>query len=359
MSNTCFHLTLSPAAFFAGGQGSNWATVVLEDSKGVPAVTSTPITVALVSSDPTALAVPASVTIQGGAFTASAQIQVGEPAGVSVTALASGYLAGTAKATVFGHGGPPVALRVTAIPDVILPGTSVRLVMQALDNRAVPVAFPCGTLVLASSDPGVASVPATEAPACQPGQQDVVVDAGPGVAPGGTAITVAESGMTSADVKLTASGAAPAALAITVAPAAVMFGQGHAGWLVLQPVDAAGQPVSAVGQLRITLAGPKGLVPATAVIQPGENAVAVPLSQVAAGSAAIIQATATGLKAATVDLSTLAARGGRAQSTGVALHIAGLRIPIGWLLAGLVVVMGLLLLVLARSERRLRRRPSD
>jgi hypothetical protein len=346
------NLALSPAGFFSGGRGAGWATVILEDGKGAPAVATSPISVALVSSNPRALAVPATVTVPAGAFSVSAPVQVGAPAAVSVTALASGYLSSTVKTTVFGRGGGPVALKVTAMPDVILPGSRVQFVVQAIDDREVPVPFPCGTLVLASATPDVLSLPRTTTPTCAAGQQAVVVDADPGGAPGTASITVAESGLVSADVKITASGAAPVALSATVAPEAIMFGQSHAGWLVLQPLDSKGQPVSAIGPVTVTLAGPSGLVPQTVTIEPGQNAVAVRLGRLTAGTDAIVQITAPGLGASTVDFAALAGRGAPNQSQGIALHLGSLRIPIGWLLGALLAITGALLLVLLRGDGR-------
>lgn len=356
-SGAQLQLTLSPAAFFTGSQGSAWTTVVLEDAEGAPTVTPAPLTVALVSSAPGALGVPATLTIPAGAFSATAPVRIGNPGGVSVTALASGFRSSTAKATVFGHGGAPALLRVTAMPGAILPGGKVRLVVQAIDARNVPVPFPCGSLEMASSDPGVLAVPSTAVPTCTNGQQAVVIVAQPGGAPGGTDITVAASGVASADVRITASGAAPAALGMTVAPPAVMFGQTHAGWLVLQPLAASGQPIEAVRAITVTLSGPRGLAPVTAVIPAGAVAVAVRLGRLTAGSAAIVSATAPGLRAASVDLSALAGRGAQTQPTGVALRVGALRIPVGWLLAAVLLVMALLVFALLRGEGRHARRP--
>ena len=352
------HLTLAPATFFAGARtAASWATVVLEGAKGAPAVTPAPLRVALVSSDPAALRVPPGLTLPAGSFSATVPVRIGQAGVVSVTALASGYLASTVPTRVFAAGGTPASLRVTAMPDAVLPGSTVRLVVQALDAHQVPVPFPCGTLEVASSDPAVLGVAATAAPMCRTGQQAVVVDTRAGDASGGTHVTVAESGLTSADVQLSATGAAPTSLAATVAPAAVMFGQAHSGWLVVQALDSAGLPVSAVGPIQVTLSGGGGLLPATAMIPPGDSAVAVRMGRIPAGSTAVVTATAPGLRPASVDLAALAGRGATHQAQGLALRLGGLRIPVAWLLALLVVATGLLIVVLMRGGGEHTRRP--
>ena len=351
-------LTVSPATFFRGSAGPAWATAELLNSGGKPEVARSAVTLALISSAPGVLRPPPAITVAAGAYVSTVPLRIGGNGAVTLAALGDGYNPGIVATRVDVAGSAPASLRATLQPGLLLPGTVPRLVLQAVDSRGTPVAFPCGPVFLASNTPSVLDVPTRVTPSCTPASEAVIVDAGPAASSGTTSITVAESGLTPATVTARVAATASAALAASVAPFAFAYGASPEGWLVLQTVGGKGEPEDAVTPVTITLAGGTGAVPARVTLPAGSSTVAVPVTGVSAGQAPIVVAAAAGFRSAPITLTPIArppARGSASGSLIAALTVLGQRIALRWIFLAQVVMaasLGLGLLVSARRRKR-------
>lgn len=349
-------MSIAPLSFFRGGTGPAWVSVVLETAEGTPFPARQPESVDLVSSDPAAMQLPASVTIPSGAYMATVPVHPGANGGATLAALAPGFAAGTVQTSVVPAGDTPAGLRLAAVPPVVLPGTVPHLVAQAVDSQGRPVPYPCGLLLLASANRSVLDVARSAAPACAERQESVSVDAGPAIGAGTAAIAAAQSGLVPATANISVLGAAPGGLVATVAPTALMYGGAVNGWLVMGAVDAKGLAVDTGSPLTITLSGAAGALPPTATIAQGSSFVTVPLRGLTAGTSPVVTLTAPGLPGVSVTLasSTAGLGGGGRSGTALAptLRLFGLSIPIAWLalLLGLAAV-GLAIVLMAPPRR--------
>lgn len=347
-------LSVAPAAFFRGGTGPAWATVVLEDGKGTPFLARQPVVVDLVSSDPGVIGLPPSVTIASGAYMATVPVQAGALGGVTLAALAPGFVAGTVQSRVVAPGRAPVSLELTAVPPVLVPGTVAHLVGEAVDETGSPVPFPCGALHLASTDTSVLDVARSATPPCAASQESVSVDAAPAAGAGPATIAAAQNGLVPGSVHVSVMGSAPARLEATVAPPVLMYGSPVEGWLVIQAVDAGESPVDVARPVATTLSGGDGALPGTATIPAGAAFAAVPISGLDPGATSTVSIAAPGFQPLQVALApTVPALGAGSGSHDPAPTIAlwGIRLPVVWVALVLAVAASVLGILMARSSR--------
>ncbi|MBM4437008.1 MAG: hypothetical protein FJ029_07170 [Actinobacteria bacterium] len=134
-------LVVAPALLFDGGTGPATVTVsLLNSAGGAPIIAREDTRIALVSSDPAVVAVPAFVVIPAGAFAATADLAPGSPGSAAITALRSGFRTATASTAVRRPGSKPRGLRAVMAPNQVPTGsgTVARLVLQAVDVEGSP-----------------------------------------------------------------------------------------------------------------------------------------------------------------------------------------------------------------------------
>ncbi len=347
-------LTVSPSDFFRGSPGPAWVTAELLNTSGNPERMSAPLTLDVISSAPSVLRPPPTITVPAGAYEVTESLQIGTVGAVTITALASGFSPGIATAEVETPGTQSLSLKATILPDVLLPGTAPTIVLQAVDPNGRPVPFPCGPVFLSSNNPAMLNVPATVTPTCSASRQAVVVMADAAGAQGTVSITVAASGMLPVTVQASVASVPPEILVASVAPLSFAYGQSPEGWLVLQTVLGKGDPADAVTAMTITLAGGAGAVPATATIPAGASSVAVPISGIVSEESPTVLATASGLTPAQITLTSaqhLLPK--EAVGTGPAPTIAGHRIALRWIITvQIVAIVGLGLGIVLATRRR-------
>lgn len=353
-------LTVSPAVFFRGPSGPAWATAEILDASGQPERVRSPVTLDVTSSAPWVLKPPAEITVPAGAYTSTVPLQIGASGAVTLTALSDGFNPGITTSDVGTAGVGAVNLRATIRPDVLLPGTVPRLVLQADDSNGHPVPFPCGPVLLSSNNPSVLDVPTTATPPCGSASEAVVVNAGAAGMTGTASITVAASGMTPATVKATVAAVPAETLSASVIPLSFAYAQTPEGWLVLQTVLGRGEPVDNITPVTIAFAGGAGEVPASAIIAAGSSSVAVPITGVPPGETPVLVASASGFNPVQITL-TPAQRpvhvGRAGGGGGPAITVWGRRIALRWIFAVQVVAaaglgLGLLLSARRRAGRR-------
>ena len=346
---------VSPAAFFQGGTGPAWLTVELENTAHAPQPARVPVTLTLVSSAPGVLGLPGTVTVPAGAYEATVALRTGHAGNVVLTALGDGYNAGIAHTEVVLAQGAPVSLTASWLPATPLPGTALQLVLQALDARGLPVAYPCGTVYLSSNDPSLEDVPASATPPCSRGAEAVVVPAGATSGTGAAAVTVAAAGLDPATVDLNVSGSVPTRLTAALAPLAFVYGGSPAGWLVLQATDAHGLVQDVPRPVTVTLLGGGAAVPGRVTLPAGASTVAVPIRGLAAGVRPQVVASAPGLAPVSIALvppHDLLAGVHSGTGTLRTLTVFGRRIALRWVLAAqLALLLGLGLFLLRHGRR--------
>ena len=327
-------LSLSPAALLYGSAGPAQATVELLDSAGEPELAEAPVTLNLLSSAPSVLRSPATVTVLAGQYSATVNLTVGSIGAVTLTAMGDGYNPGIAHTLVERRGLAPAELQATLEPPTPLPGTTPRLVLEATDPRGVPVPFPCGTVYLSSNAPALLDVPASITPHCAPDATAVVVNTRVAVAAGKVSLTVAAAGLDPVTVQAPVATAKTEHLAGTVAPLGLDYGASQVGWLVIAAESPSGAPAVAAQAVPVHLVGPAGVVPTAATIPAGATSVAVPLTGIVAGQTAEIVVSAPGFTSTRVAVSTAAPTltGAPAGGGGPAITVFGRRVPLKWIL---------------------------
>ncbi len=352
-------LHVNPKAFLRGSAGPAWATVELLDAAGAPELAQSPVTLHLLSSDPGTLEPPPTVTVPSGQFAATVPLRVGAPGPVTLSALGNGFNAGFATTAVDLAGTAPAELQATVQPPLLLPGSRARLVLQAVDGRGLPVAFPCGTVFLSSNAPSILDVPTSVVPTCVRGAEAVVVTTGAAASSGTASITLAEAGMTPVTVQVQVAKATPEKLSATVAPLAFAYGDSPEGWLVVQVEDSAGTPQAVVRAVQVTVVGGAGAVPARLTIPAGQSSALAPIAGISAGQTPAVLASAPGFTSVRADLvpaaQSLSGRLSAGEGTR-GLVVFGRRIAFKWIfLVQAVVVAGLAVWLLLSGGRRGRR----
>jgi hypothetical protein len=354
-------IEFAPRVFIAGAGGPAWLTVsLLTAENGEPRLAAQPTEVRLVSSNPGAVGVPPAVTIPAGQFSVTVDVTVGDPGQATVSALRSGFVTGRREVRTGSPNPQPTRLEVVAVPSRLLSGgpTSTRLVLQATAEGA-PAFFPCGAVELSTSRPGVTTLAERVVPDCQPGWHAVVVTTSVGAESGTTTVTAAMPGLEPGEANIAASGRAPARLVASLAPSALVYGAPSAGWLVVQVADAGGSPAPVPADLVVTIAGPSDVVPPEAVIPRGSTSTLVALGSLPEGFGGTLDVSVPGMQPASVELRRppaavvppLSPRGG----VSPAFNLAGIEVPVLWLLVLLFAATAGLALVAIWSSRWARR----
>ena len=353
-------LQIVPSVLVSDGSGPTWASISLLGSRGgIPVVTPIDLEVRLVSSAPDVIAVPRTVTIPAGAFHVLVEIEVrASVGGAIVTALLQGFESATASTSIQRGRQRAVTLQAEVVPLIVLSGvdtgTRPLLVIRALDPTGVPVPFPCGPIELSSTTPDVISVPEQAIPECGPNQHAVIVEATSGGGVGAAQVTIVAPGLEPITVSVRAAGAGAAQLTAALAPAALIFGAQSAGWLSLQVVTPEGSPGLAFTDVTVTLTGPPGVLPESVTIPRGASSVLVPLGLVTSDLAGGIVANSEGLGRAEVAFTSplaIAQLAGQERQVGATFNLAGVDIPVIWVLVFVAMATGGLVLVILISSR--------
>lgn len=246
------------------------------------------LSVNLVSSVPTVATVPASVTVPAGASTAAVPVTAGAVGITTLTASKSGFAAAASKLAVV----PQPTLTLSPANLVVGIGRSAQLTLTSA------TAAPSGglTVALASSDPGVASVPGTVTIPVGSTSASVLVR---GHAQGSATLSALADGQTSSTSIVTVRGVS------LDLPSAIVVPPGGS-----QPVSVTLSDPAPAGGLSVTLASsnpPVASVPASITVPAGATTASFTVSGGAAGSATLT-ASAAGYESATaaVTVDTLA-----------------------------------------------------
>ncbi len=233
------------------GQG----TVLVEtlDSAGLPAKTSSAVTVALSSSNNNVVNLPDdTLTVASGSVLSSVPYDVGvSPGTATITGSASGYNSGAGTVTV--QGPSPFAISIFAEPDPLPTSASGRLVVTLTDPEGNPARAPSPiTVAIASSNTTVVS--SDQSATIPAGEIYAVASFTSGAAPGTANLTASAQGLASDfAVVSVVKPSQPVKIRLITAPNPVLADEGSYDSVMVALTDAAGDPAVASSSITVTL----------------------------------------------------------------------------------------------------------
>jgi len=270
------------------------------------------VKVTLTSSNTTVLDVPLYVVIPAGASYTQVSYSVKGLSGRSViTAMADGFLPGSAEVAVKDFGGKPAKLLLTLTPPVLAPDGCLHegvVQVQLSDEAGAPAtAAEDIQIYISTSNPDMGEVFGSIK--VQGGGHAASASVKAGFKAGDAVITVAAGGLEAASSTLYVMGLTPSKLAVHVAPPVVPADGKPKNVLAVQVQDANGVPVAANRDVYVHLTSslPRvGQVPAILTIEKGESTCTVPFIPTLNPGVANITASAQGLESATMSVETWA-----------------------------------------------------
>jgi len=279
-------------------------------SNGLPLFLPVDVNVTLASSNVTVIDVPSFTVIPSGACYAKASFTVkGAPGKSIVTAMADGFLPGSAEVAVRNVGGKPSKLLLTLTPPVLTPDGGMHegaVQIQLLDGAGAPAAAAGDIQIYVSTsnpDVCVLSSPIT----LRGGEYFVSANVRVGVKVGDSVVTAAASGLEAASSMLHVSGLTPSKLAVYAAPPVVPADGKPKNILAVQVQDANGVPVASNRDIYVHLSSSSpriGYAPPLLTVRRGESMVVAPFIPSILPGIVNITASAQGLEAASVTIET-------------------------------------------------------
>jgi len=281
-------------------------------SNGIPSPLSRDVKVTLASSNTTVLEVPSYAVMHGGTSYVQVSFKVkGVPGRSVVTALADGFLPGSAEVLVKEAGGKPAKLLLTLTPPVLAPDGAIHdgvIQVQLLDVAGAP-ARATGDLQIyvstSNTEVGEVAGPIT----VRGGEYYASASFKSGFKAGEAILTVAAGGLEAASSKLHVMGSTPSKIAVYAAPPIIPADGKPKNALTVQVQDGNGVPVASNRDVYVHLTSSSplvGQVPAIITIGRGECACTVPFIPTLKPGATNITASAQGLEAALATVETWA-----------------------------------------------------
>jgi len=279
-------------------------------SNGLPIPLPWDVKVTLASSNNTVLEVPPYMVINAGATYAQAPFNIkGIPGRSRITAMADGFLPGSAEVAVRDVGGRPARLLLTLTPPVLAPDGGLHegvVQVQLLDEAGAPSrAAGDIQIYISTSNPEVGVV--ADLVTVRGGAFAAYASVKAGVKAGDAVITVAAGGLEAASSTLRVMGLTPSKLAVYSAPPMVPADGKPRDVLAVQVQDASGVPVASNRDVYVKLTSSSplvGQVPALLTIRRGESTSIAPFIPTLHPGAANITASAQGLEASTTSIET-------------------------------------------------------
>lgn len=294
----------SPAVLAAERDLEGFLYVQLTDSAGNPIPAPTDIRVTIASSNTTIVDVPLHATIEGGLSYAQVSFRVLGAAGeAAVTALATGFLPGSATIKVLEPGGVPVKLALKVAPPTIPPdGCTYRqtILIQLLDVEGAPAKAQADVQVyITTSNPEVGEV--EEASTIRKGEYYTFLDFRAKPKVGEAVIAAAAGGLEAATGKLEVKGLTPSKLSVYVAPPVIIADGKPKNVIAVQVQTDQGLPVTSNRDVYVHLSTSStrvGTVPAIVIIAKGESQTVAPFIPTTYSGMVNITASAQGLEPA-------------------------------------------------------------
>jgi hypothetical protein len=287
-------------------------TVQAVGSNGLPLPLQRDVKVTLTSSNTTVLDVPLYVVIPAGASYTQASYTVKGASGRStITAMADGFIPGSAEVVVKDFGGRPAKLLLTLTPPVLAPDGCLHegvVQVQLLDEAGAPAtAAEDIQMYISTSNPDVGEVFGSIKVQGRGHATSASVKAG--FKAGDAVITLAAGGLEAASSTLHVVGLTPSKLAVYAAPTVIPADGKPKNVLAVQVQDANGVPVASNRDVyvQLTSSSPRiGQVPALLTVEKGESTCTFPFIPTLNPGVANITASAQGLESATMSVETWA-----------------------------------------------------
>ena len=277
-----YWLTLhaAPKTMIMGGEPAGKLSVVLTDATGRLLPAPVTLSVELRSSAPGVVDVRSQVTIPQGTAYVTTDLDPLDVGIATLSAVSSGFSSKFIEVQVVEQEGIPDALRLYLSPPLLGLRTDGHqgIIIQAVDDKGVPTAFPCAEVSLASSLPEAVEVLPLARFACDGNTQYAIGTLRTGHLPGTASITVTAAGLKPTAADLLIQGHLPAQLRAYTAPGRILAADQAPGAIVVQVLDTNSIPVRSHSGIPLTLVGDPGLVPGSMVIPPGSSYVTMELS---------------------------------------------------------------------------------
>jgi hypothetical protein len=239
-------LHASPPKMIVGATPPGLLSVVLQGANGIPVVTDRDLVVELEVSAPNVVGIAATTTIPANSYFATMSMAPVATGTAVLTAVSAGFVSEFMAVHVVEPGDVASSLAVYVSPPILRSGIEENssLIVQAMDEREIPVDFPCQEVKLSSSYPSSANASSSLSMPCDTMQQFAATDLEVGTAPGTPTIVVAGTGLTPASTGVTVHGQTPAKLRLYTAPSKPLAVDMVPGYLVVQLVDHNDVPVT-------------------------------------------------------------------------------------------------------------------
>lgn len=275
-------LEAAPGNMLPGARPPGRLSILLLDVNGRPVSASEELNVVLTSSNPSVVRMAEQVTIPKGEHFVVTHLESLETGSSTLSAVHSGYASEFIEVHVVDPGISADAMVVYLSPTVMRFGSTgqERVVIQVVDDKGIPVYFPCTQAHLASSAPRSVNVRPMVENNCDKDTQYLMGALDIGDASGTVTITTSASGLRPGSEILTLVGRTPSRLKAYLAPEKLLGVEATPGMVVIQVLDRNETPVNLHKEMRIKLVGSGEALVGETVIPAGRSFVSLELGRI-------------------------------------------------------------------------------